>query len=79
MRRPTIRPMMNHEATEPAKTKRLCIVIAGGNHNEQDHLATRLARISDTKTSDGCGPGCRACERIAYERIAKSLNLTKRN
>jgi hypothetical protein len=79
MRRPTNRPAMNHEATEAAKTKRLYIVISGGNHDKRNHLATKPARISDAKKPDDCGPGCTACERIAYERIAKSLSLTKRN
>src|ERR1700730_660379 len=77
----TTRSVVDNEVGETCEMKRLHIVGSRRPAERQDHLPIRSSLVSSVTTrSSGCGPGCNECERIAYERIARSsLNLGRRS
>jgi hypothetical protein len=75
----TTHPGMDIDAGEPYEQKRPHIVGSGRAAERQNRIVVKSDQAAGmTEGSRGRGPGCPECERIAYERIARSLTLVKK-
>ena len=75
----TTRPGMDNDVDETCEKKRLHIVGSRRAAERQDRMAVRSHRVP-TWTEGSLGPAtaCHECERIAYERIARSLSASEK-
>jgi hypothetical protein len=78
-RKTTTRPGMDSDAGEPYEKKRPHIVGSGRAADRQNRIVVR-SDPAPRMTEGSCrrGPGCPEGERIAQERIARSLTLVKK-
>jgi hypothetical protein len=76
----TTRTKVDNEGGETCATKRLHIVVSRRTAERHKRITVRLHQQASglTERLRGSGPGCHECERIAYERIATSLRMSKK-
>jgi hypothetical protein len=66
-------------AGETSEKKRPRIVASRGSSEERNRFPGKSRFVPSKRgQSRGCGPGCNECERIAYEKVARSLRSGKR-
>ncbi len=64
---------------DTSENKRPQVVGSQRTVEKRDPSAERSRRFQRMRgRSRGCGPGCNECERIAYEKVARSLRSGKR-
>ena len=74
------RPVVDNEVDETRETKHPHIVGTGRTVERRDRFKVRSHRVAAaTERPRGRGPGYNECERMAYERIAKSFKSGKRS
>ena len=78
-RKTTTRTAVDDAAGATGEKKRLRIVGSPGHSGKQNRFPG-MSRSAASKIgqSRGCGPGCKECERTAYEKVARSLRLGRR-
>ena len=79
-RKTTTRPAVDSEVDETREAKHPHIVGSRGTVERRDRFEGRSHRVAAAaERSSGRESACNECERIAYERIARSFKPVKRN